>query len=45
MQFANFEIIDFIRFAKHQNAVFKYDLNILDYNEKYQSSDIQEEVL
>ena len=22
MQFANFEIIDFIRFAKHQNAVF-----------------------
>ncbi len=25
--------------------IFKYDLNILDYNEKYQSSDIQEEVL
>ena len=22
MQFANFEIIDFIRIAKHQNAVF-----------------------
>ena len=25
--------------------VFKYGLNIFDYNEKYQSSDIQEEVL